>query len=81
MLNSGICSQIGVLPEGRPTEMRGWISASFLQKSTPPAVPSTFKVYVAAITPHHNAVDGKSLGKHNLIIGFLKRRQEVKSSK
>ncbi len=31
--------------------------------------PSTLKVYVAA---HHDAVDGKSLGKHNLVIRFLR---------
>ncbi len=34
--------------------------------------PSTLKVYVAAIAAHHDAVDGKSLGKHNLVIRFLR---------
>ncbi len=34
--------------------------------------PSTLKVYVAAITAHHDAVDGRSLGKHDLIVRFLK---------
>ena len=34
--------------------------------------PSTLKVYVAAIAAHHDAVEGKSLGKHDLIIRFLK---------
>ncbi len=34
--------------------------------------PSTLKVYVAAIAAHHDAVDGKSVGKHDL--------EEVKSS-
>ncbi len=34
--------------------------------------PSTLKVYVAAITAHHDAVDGKSLGKHDLVIRFLR---------
>ncbi|KAL0198414.1 hypothetical protein M9458_006954, partial [Cirrhinus mrigala] len=30
--------------------------------------PSTLKMYVAAIAAHHDAVDGRSLGKHNLIV-------------
>ncbi len=34
--------------------------------------PSTLKVYVAAIAAHHDAVDGRSLGKHDLIVRFLK---------
>ncbi|KAI2646504.1 hypothetical protein H4Q32_024931 [Labeo rohita] len=34
--------------------------------------PSTLKVYVAAIAAHHNAVDGKSLGKHDLVVRFLR---------
>ncbi len=34
--------------------------------------PSTLKVYVAAIAAHHVAVDGKSLGKHDLVIRFLR---------
>ncbi len=34
--------------------------------------PSTLKVYVAAIATHHDAVDGKSLGKHDLVIRFLR---------
>ncbi len=34
--------------------------------------PSTLKVYVAAIAAHHDAVDGKSLGKHDLVIRFLR---------
>jgi len=29
--------------------------------------PSTLKVYVAAIAAYHEAVEGKSLGKHDLI--------------
>ncbi len=32
---------------------------------------STFKVYVAAISAHHNPVEGKSLGKHDLVVRFL----------
>ncbi len=34
--------------------------------------PSTLKVYVAAIAAHHDAVFGKSLGKHDLVIRFLR---------
>ncbi len=34
--------------------------------------PSTLKVYVAAIAAHHDAVYGKSLGKHDLVIRFLR---------
>ncbi len=34
--------------------------------------PSTLKVYVAAIAVHHDAVDGKSVGKHDLVIRFLR---------
>ncbi len=34
--------------------------------------PSTLKVYVAAIAAHHDAVDCKSVGKHDLVIRFLR---------
>ena len=34
--------------------------------------PSTLKVYVAAIAAHHDAVDGRSLGRHDLIVRFLR---------
>ncbi|KAI2660482.1 ORF V: Enzymatic polyprotein [Labeo rohita] len=34
--------------------------------------PSTLKVYVAAIAAYHDAVDGTSLGKHQLIVRFLR---------
>ncbi len=34
--------------------------------------PSTLKVYVAAIAAHHDAVDGKFVGKHDLVIRFLR---------
>ncbi len=34
--------------------------------------PSTLKVYVAAIAAHHDAVDGRSLGKHDLVVRFLR---------
>ncbi|XDV36868.1 hypothetical protein PO909_006583, partial [Leuciscus waleckii] len=46
---------------------------SFLQEGLERRLsPSTLKVYVAAIAAHHDAVDGKSLGKHDLIIRFLR---------
>ncbi len=34
--------------------------------------PSTLKVYVATIAAHHDAVDCKSVGKHDLVIRFLR---------
>ncbi len=46
---------------------------SFLQERLERRLsPSTLKVYVAAIAAHHDAVDGRSLGKHDLIVSFLK---------
>lgn len=33
---------------------------------------STLKEYVATIAEHHDAIDGKSVGKHDLIIRFLR---------
>ncbi len=42
--------------------------------------PSTLKVYVAAISAHHDPIEGKSAGKHNLVVRFLRGGQEVKSS-
>ncbi len=45
---------------------------SFLQERLERRLsPSTLKVYVAAIAAHHDAVDGRSLGKHDLIVRFL----------
>jgi len=41
---------------------------SLLPQTLPPSTP---KVYVTTIATHHDAVDGKSLGKHNLVIRFL----------
>ncbi len=40
--------------------------------------PSTFKVYVAAIAAHHDAVDGKSVEKHDLVIRFLRVARRLK---
>ncbi len=43
--------------------------------------PSTLKVYVAAIAAHHNAVDGRSLGKHDRIMRFLKGARRMNPSR
>ncbi|KAI2655537.1 ORF V: Enzymatic polyprotein [Labeo rohita] len=46
---------------------------SFLQEKLERRLsPSTLKVYVAAIAAYHDAVDGLSLGKHHLIVRFLR---------
>ncbi|KAL0199171.1 hypothetical protein M9458_007711, partial [Cirrhinus mrigala] len=39
--------------------------------------PSTIKVYVAAIAAYHDAVDGASLGKHQLVVRFLSGARRV----
>ncbi len=45
---------------------------SFLQQGLERRLsPSTLKVYVAAISTHHDTVEGKSVGKHNLVVRFL----------
>ncbi len=43
--------------------------------------PSTLKVYVAAIAAHLDAVDGQSLGKHDLIASFLKGARRMNPSR
>ncbi len=43
--------------------------------------PSTLKVYVAAIAAHHDAVDGRSLGKPDLIVRFLKGARRMNPSR
>lgn len=46
---------------------------SFLQQGLERHLPaSTLKVYVAAIEAYHDTVDGRSLGKHNPIVRFLR---------
>ncbi len=55
---------------------------SFLQERLERRLsPSTLKVYVAAIAAHHNAVDGRSLGKHDLIVRFLRGARRLNSSR
>ncbi|KAI2645082.1 ORF V: Enzymatic polyprotein [Labeo rohita] len=49
------------------------IVLSFLQDRLEQRLPpSTLKGNVAAIAAHHDAVDGKSLGKHDLVVRFLR---------
>ncbi len=56
----------------RPPKVHDWSSAFFLQERLESRLsPSTLKVYVPAIVAHHDAVDGQSLGKHDLIVRFL----------
>ncbi|KAI2663638.1 ORF V: Enzymatic polyprotein [Labeo rohita] len=51
---------------------------SFLQEKLERRLsPSTLKVYVAAIAAYHDAVDGTSLGKHQLIVRFLRGARRV----
>ncbi|KAI2646456.1 putative aspartoacylase [Labeo rohita] len=38
---------------------------------------SMLKVYMAAVAANHNLVDGRSLGKHNLITRFLRGAQRI----
>ncbi len=52
--------------------MHDWSGAFFsARKVVVLAVPLHLEVYVAAIAAHHDAVDGRSLGKHDLIVRFL----------
>ncbi len=49
------------------------VMLSFLQDGLERRLsPSTLKVFVAAIAAHHDAVDGKSVGKHDLVVRFLR---------
>ncbi len=46
---------------------------SFLQQGLERRLsPSTLKVYVAAISAHHDPVEGRSVGKHDLVVRFLR---------
>ncbi len=46
---------------------------SFLQQGLERRLsPSTLKVHAAAISAYHDHIDGKSIGKHDLVIRFLK---------
>ncbi len=68
----------------REDPRRGTIGVvlSFLQERLERRLsPSTLKVYVAAIAAHHDAVDGRSLGKHDLIMRFLKGARRMNPSR
>ncbi len=55
-----------------PRRFMIWLVPCFLQERLERRLsPSTLKVYVAAIAAHHDAVDSRSLGKHDLIVRFL----------
>ncbi len=60
-------------PPGRPPEMPDRGRALFLQDGLERRLsPSTLKVYVTAIAAHHDAVDGKFVEKHDLVVRFLR---------
>ncbi len=62
--------------------MHDWSSAFFLQERLERRLsPSTLKVYVAAIAAHHDAVNGRFLGKHDLIVRFLKGARRMNPSR
>ncbi|KAL0199658.1 hypothetical protein M9458_002845, partial [Cirrhinus mrigala] len=51
---------------------------SFLQEKLERRLsPSTLKVYVTAIAACHDAVDGASIGKHQLVVRFLRGARRV----
>ncbi len=61
------------LPPGGPRRCSIRAVLSFLQQGLERRLsPSTLKVYVAAISAYHNPVEGKSVGKHNLVVRFLR---------
>ncbi len=46
---------------------------SFLQQGLERRLsPSTLKVHAAAISAYHDHIDGRSIGKHNLVVRFLR---------
>ncbi|KAL0174631.1 hypothetical protein M9458_030599, partial [Cirrhinus mrigala] len=68
------CSSRGEDPQRCPIA----IVLSFLQEKLERRLsPSTLKVYVAAIAAYHDAVDETSLGKHQLIVRFLRGVRRV----
>ncbi len=55
---------------------------SFLQQGLERRLsPSTLKVYVAAISAYHDPVEGKSVGKHNLVVRFLRGARRLNPPK
>ncbi|KAI2660289.1 ATP synthase subunit alpha [Labeo rohita] len=68
------CSSCGEDPQRCTTA----VVLSFLQEKLERRLsPSTLKVYVAAIAAYHDAVDGTCLGKHQLIVRFLRGARRV----
>ncbi len=50
-----------------------FVKMSFLQQGLERRLsPSTLKVYVAAISAPHNPIEGRSVGKHDLVVRFLR---------
>ncbi len=65
-----------------PRKCTTGVVLSFLQERLERRLsPSTLKVYVAAIAAHHDAVDSRSLGKHDLIVRFLKGARRMNPSR
>ncbi len=65
----------------KPPKVHDESSAFFLQDRLERRLsPSTLKVYLAAIAAHHDAVDSRSLGKHDLIVRFLRGARRLNRS-
>ncbi len=76
---TGLCSEVEpvrrmvFLPPAGPPEMLDQSCVSFLQQGLEHRLsPSTLKVYVAAISAHHDPLEGKSVGKRDLVVRFLR---------
>ncbi len=55
---------------------------SFLQQGLERRLsPSNLNVYVAAISAHHDPVEGRSVGKHDLVIRFLREARRLNPSR
>ncbi len=76
---TGLCAEVEpvrrmvFLSPWGPPEMFDQSRAVLLQQGLERRLsPSTLKVYVAAISAHHDPVEGRSVGKHDLVIRFLR---------
>ncbi len=56
----------------RPLKMFDWCRAFLLAAGKVPVSPSTLKVHAAAIAAYHDRINGKSVGKHDLVVRFLR---------
>ncbi len=55
---------------------------SFLQQGLERRLsPSTLKVHAAAISAYHDHIDGKSIGKHDLVVRFLRGARRLNPSR